>query len=166
MERGNIAIGLSGLAVLLAVYAALRSPAAPPSSPSASAAPLTSSATAAPRSDLTNLERRLAALETRSGQLERIIAELSRGQPSPSPAAGASVVAASSANPNQMPDGAPRFARFDAGGSNIEVKQEESGALAVTNRDPTLTGKVLIVRAYDADGHETTVTVVVPPPSK
>jgi hypothetical protein len=46
----------------------------------------------------------------------------------------------------------------------VAVRESASGALSVTNQDPALTGKILIVKAVSEDGTEVSVPILIPAP--
>jgi hypothetical protein len=161
LDRANLSIGLSAIALLLAGYAAVRGAGREPAPAPAASAPLSAAAAPAPaeRSDfdvrlIQSLERRLAALEASGPQ---------RATTAPDTTAVAAAMPSGTAAA-RLKDGRPRFVRFDVGRSNVAITQDDEGAIAVTNRDPTLTGKTLIVRGVTEDGSETAMTVTVPPP--
>lgn len=56
-----------------------------------------------------------------------------------------------------------RYARFE-GPDALHIEQVESGDLRVTNTDPALTGHLVTITAFDADGGRHALPVLVPPP--
>lgn len=57
-----------------------------------------------------------------------------------------------------------RFVRFEIPSPALRVEQAENGTLAVFNTDPALTGQILRVQAWSADGTSTPLTLTVPAP--
>jgi len=98
---------------------------------------------------LANLAARVQQLEMRRAQ-------------APAPMTAASETAAPEATKPET----RRFVSFELPSRALEVKQAENGALSVTNSDPTLTGKMLRVKARADDGSEQEVTILVPPPAR
>jgi hypothetical protein len=59
-----------------------------------------------------------------------------------------------------------RYVRFIVPTNAIEIHESETGAVSVTNQDPALTGKALMVKALRADGTEETLRILVPRPGR
>jgi len=59
-----------------------------------------------------------------------------------------------------------RFVRFDPPSPALRLRQLPDGAIAVTNTDPSLTGKYLVVPAHAEDGAVEQVPIVVPAPGQ
>jgi hypothetical protein len=75
--------------------------------------------------------------------------------------------AASAGDRSRVPGGqeSRRYVRFDAP-SGVVLNDSGNGVLSVTNQDPSLTGKMLLVKGVRDDGSEETLRIVVPAPGK
>jgi hypothetical protein len=59
-----------------------------------------------------------------------------------------------------------RYVRFELPSKALGVKQDELGNLSVSNTDPALTGKLLMIKGEAEDGTTTPLSIVVPAPGK
>lgn len=116
------------------------------------------------------IRRELAELRQLSGQVaaqgagiraltERVNAFDSRDGGSAAPR-----VAAAADHTDRLPSGDPVYVELRAPSKAVSVKQDPNGSLSVTNTDPSLTGKTMVIQAVDGDGQKREVSVVVPPP--
>jgi hypothetical protein len=150
------ALALAAIAVVLSAWNLVRRPEAPapPAAPSGSTA-VSARDAASPgngvrqpaRSEeparLQELQRRVEALERedarRAGDDARDVPERDAGE-------------------------RKRYTSFVSPERSVEVKQDENGAVFAINRDPALTGEILLVEARRDDGSVETMSIVVPPP--
>ncbi len=109
--------------------------------------------------EVKRLTTRVAVLETRSGVAPPPAPdkETDDAPPDGGPAKPAASL---------MPDGQPAYKSFDVPSAALQVRQESTGALAVTNTDPSLTGKRVVVIARAEDDSEHPVSIIVPAPEK
>lgn len=132
---------MSGLALVLAGYAALR--------------PVSGV-------DQGALSPEVQKLQAQVASLERSVAAAKRTAPAPlsaiTPAAQPQDLAPAVA------DEPMRYTDFKVAEPGVTVVQAESGGLEVSNTNPELTGQTLVVRATASDGSGHQLTVTVPPP--
>lgn len=140
---------LSGLlAVNVALLAAVLRPRAAPT-------PLANSPDA--RAELLELQAQVRSLQRDVAALQRQALPAGPQRPEArDPDGGAARAAFGEAPP-------PRYLRFEGPGA-LHIEQVESGDLRVTNTDPALSGHLLTIQAYDADGGRHALPVLVPPP--
>jgi hypothetical protein len=104
---------------------------------------------------LREVSARLAVVERRSG-----LARPPVDDDEPAPAAPPSASASATAAPRSS------FVRFEVPSSAVAVTESSPGSLSVTNTDPELTGKTLVVRGHAADGTVQELTILVPAPAR
>lgn len=168
------ALLLSALSAALSAYAAFgRAPPAPTGDAAALRAELTEAREALDaKADaaqlagaLQRLHARIDALEARSrlpGSPDTGAGADADADGSPTaPAASAAPAAPSAAEP---PRTAPRFVQLSSPEKGVSVKQMDDGSIAVTNSDPALTGRTLLIKARADDGTERDLTITVPAP--
>jgi hypothetical protein len=151
-----VALGVSVASLGLNVYVLTRAPAKAPSAlaqPAAASEPGPPAATSAGWSNPL-LMQTLAALVRRVDALE---AQAQKAQPQGG-GQGRERVA-------DKPE-VTRYVRFELPSKALGVKQDEQGNLSVTNTDPALTGKLLMVKGEAEDGTTTPLSIVVPAPGK
>ncbi|MEZ4472806.1 MAG: hypothetical protein R3F60_18875 [bacterium] len=117
-------------------------------------APAPAPTPAAPcRCEATAPDPRVEVLEAQVARLEQ--------QAQAAPALAALVAPPPAAAPATQPT---RYQRFIAPVAALRIEQAESGALAVFNADPALTGQILEIRGVTEDGDEVPLTVTIPAP--
>lgn len=100
--------------------------------------------------DVKQLAARVTALESRSGA--PAAADPDKPPAEPVPSAAAAPVAT--------------YTSFDLPNKAISIRQEEDGALRVSNTDPSMTGKFLHITGRDRDGAPHDISIVVPAPGQ
>ncbi len=159
-----LSLGAAALSIALSAYAVASSRAA------ASAPPPACSCAGAAQSELdrgtgapvAGVDRGVAlAIAGLSERLSRL--EQERSSDGHGPSAAPSAAAASAATPAAA-RGLPRYESLTVTNDAVKVRQDEAGALAVTNTDPALTGTRMIVEARLEDGTTTQVSIIVPAP--
>ncbi len=102
---------------------------------------------------LQNLARRVETLESRAAP--------SAGSAS----SGTAAAPAGDADDDTHADGSRRYVRFDAPERALSVRQLENGAISVTNTDPSLTNRTVVIKAITDSGtvHDLVITVPAPP---
>ena len=161
--------GLSCAALVLATYAVMRPAAAAPMAAETEIASL--------RAELADLRHSLELTRSKlsapnnGGAIAEVEQRLARVEASarvgtrPVPAASPDAAAGSEPDaPERMPDGSSRFVDLVPANGAVAVEQLANGSLVATNRDPSLAGQSMLVKARTADGREESVTITVPPP--
>lgn len=141
--RSNIALGLSGMALLIATYAALTQS--------------TSSVQSASLPD----GKELAELKEQMLAYQRTLARMDAARNYERTTA-AEIVRNSKTEQAMEPVNAEIISFKSPDG--LRVKTGENGAVSVINTDKRLTGKIMTVKAMRTNGTEENITIIVPAP--
>lgn len=155
LSRGALALAL--VAGGLAVWALTR-PDPPPQPCDCKAQFVAASAQLRPPPDL---QAEVAALRQQVARLEARAIQADSGRERDEAPARAHAAPPTEGRPAEAPQ---RFVRFETPSPALRVEQAENGTLAVFNTDPALTGQILRVQAWSADGTSTPLTLTVPAP--
>ena len=109
------------------------------------------------RHEIAELRRRVDAAKASLGRSSEPLPLARQG-------AGADPLADEEAAPR--PPEARRIVKFEVPNRALEIHQGPDGSLSVTNTDPALTGRFMIVDATGEDGSVEKVSIVVPPPER
>ena len=160
----KLALACSLAALLISVWAAVRTdPAAPlgPDTDVATNAPAqgpVATATVGSSGTVHEFSATLImvqALERRVAQLEKQLTQSTRK--------GGARAAPDNADTVSPPT---LFSKLVSPQASVRVTQDDEGHLQATNSDPELTGKTLVIEATRADGSSEQLTVTVPAPEK